>query len=179
MDIKKWAKEVHTLAGEKGWHDKPRSFGEIRILIVSEATEALEEYRYGRMDIWSAGGDGTNFQSSGPPPFRPKPEGFPIELADMAIRCLDYLGFFEDWIPAHPQYETGEFAPTGMQSIPEELDMLVEDLYMVEGEVQCIDECLFGCLNRLRWLGYDAEKVVALKHEYNKTRPYRHGGKAA
>lgn len=26
--------------------------------------------------------------------------------------------------------------------------------------------------------GVDMEKILDIKHEYNKTRPYRHGGKA-
>jgi hypothetical protein len=30
----------------------------------------------------------------------------------------------------------------------------------------------------IRAKGYDPEELMRIKHEYNKTRPYRHGGKA-
>lgn len=48
-----------------------------------------------------------------------KPEGIPIELADVIIRILDYCGY----------------------------------------------------------AGIDIEAAIRQKHEYNKSRPYRHGGK--
>lgn len=49
------------------------------MLIVSEASEALEDFRVGKMETTRRESDG-------------KPEGFPTELADIVIRCFDLAG---------------------------------------------------------------------------------------
>lgn len=68
--------QVHKLAIEKGWWEEGRDVGSLIALIHSELSEALEEYRNGHPlngVYWKDG----------------KPEGFPIELADVLIRLLD------------------------------------------------------------------------------------------
>lgn len=106
-DLNDFAKEVHALAMKKGWWDPAPSFPEVLALIHSEISEALEEYRNGRLptEVYT-GNNG-------------KPEGIPIELADVIIRVLDCCGY----------------------------------------------------------AGIDIDAAISQKHEYNKTRPYRHGGK--
>lgn len=108
MTINELVKEVHELAKSKGWYDDKESDNvPTKIaLIHSEVSEALEEFRNGKMGTWYKEGSA-------------KPEGFDIELADVVIRIMDLCGR----------------------------------------------------------LGIDLEKAVLTKHEYNKTRPYRHGGK--
>ncbi len=79
MTLNELRDRCHALAREKGWHDKGRRpFGEVMMLVVCEAAEAMEEHRCGRDEVWF-GPDG-------------KPEGKPIELADMIIRILDEAG---------------------------------------------------------------------------------------
>lgn len=74
---------------------------------LSPVLDVLEEYRNGRSasEVYTGSGG--------------KPEGIPIELADVIIRILDYCGY----------------------------------------------------------AGIDIEAAIRQKHEYNKSRPYRHGGK--
>lgn len=97
-------REIHAINIEKGWYESERSFGEFIALGHSEFSEALESYRAGEAPHFSMG---------------KKPEGWGIELADVAIRLLDTAEHYN----------------------------------------------------------LDLEELIRIKIEYNKTRPYRHGGK--
>ena len=105
--INEVAKEIHENAVKHGWWNEERGFPEILALIHSEVSEALEEYRNGHraMEVYYG--------------YDEKPEGIPIELADVIIRILDYCAY----------------------------------------------------------AGIDIDAAISEKHEYNKSRPYRHGGK--
>lgn len=94
---------------DHGWWDRPRSFGDIVALNHSELSEAYEEYRNGK------GETEIYFNPDKPG----KPEGIPVEMADLVIRVLDYC----------------------------------------------------------QAVGINLHEVMLLKHNYNKTRSYRHGGK--
>lgn len=101
-----WAKKINEWATTKGWNQNEVPFPEFIALCHSELSEALEEHRNNHDP------DEIYFKDG-------KPEGIPIELADLIIRVLHYT-----------------------------------------------DEH-----------GINIGKALEIKMEYNKTRPYRHGGK--
>lgn len=76
MNIEELQKDIHENAKAHGWWDEERTFGELIALCHSELSEALEEYRNGR-DMTEG------YLNKG------KPEGIPVELADVVIRIMD------------------------------------------------------------------------------------------
>jgi NTP pyrophosphatase (non-canonical NTP hydrolase) len=106
--MNKLVMEAHENAVAHGWWEEDRGFAEIIALMHSELSEALEEY-----------GNGHDPQAIYYYAQKGKPEGIPIELADVVIRIFDACGRYE----------------------------------------------------------IDLDEAVRIKMEYNKTRPYKHGGK--
>ena len=195
LDLNQFAKEVHQNAVEHGWWEGERPFAEVIALIHSEISEALEEYRAGRPMVWHACNDQaqeerpticercdqccvkTMYPVAKCTEYNPKPEGIAVELIDMCIRILDWFG------------ESGETFKKKAEDFEDDykLPELAANLhYYVSQAFGC-----FGKYERAFWLehaflsayiwiksqGIDVEALMLEKHEYNKTRPYKHGGR--
>lgn len=79
MTLNELAKEINDWAVGQGFYEHERNFGELLMLICSEAAEALEEHRDGRPF------DEIYYKTNN------KPEGIPVELADILIRVLETM----------------------------------------------------------------------------------------
>jgi hypothetical protein len=174
MDLNKWAADIHEIAKSKGWWDEPRDVDDIIALCHSELSEALEVYRDGadpRAWWWQRKG-----QRVTPGPTSPgdgcKPEGVPIELADCAIRIMDYAAY-EGWrLHILELDEPAQGLSATICSVHSTLSLLWHNMVALWAS-QAIHEIKFY----LASIGHDFEELVRVKCAFNRTRPHRHGGK--
>jgi len=75
-DLQELQKNIHKAHKDLGWWDNYRTDTQFFLLFDSELTEAFESIRKG------------DIKDDHLPQYR----GFTVEIADFAIRCLDYLG---------------------------------------------------------------------------------------
>ena len=205
LDLNQFMQDVHQNAIAHGWWEKERSAGAIRSLIHAELSEALEEYRAGRPMVWKqcTDDDEPNIPCAKEncveycngacdvDAMGSKPEGIAVELMDFAIRIFDYIA------------KLGMVLPASMNTAQKLADWAIDDFQDDQGrnvlELDLPD--LTGLLHdevslssimhnetylttaaglAMAWVdhhGIDPVKILLEKHEYNKTRSYKHGGK--
>jgi len=190
-ELDKLVKQVHKLAVDKGWWDDgaSRNTAAMFALMHSEVSEALEEYRNGQSVFYIKDG---------------KPEGIGIELADVCIRIMDYLGSrsssFERvyllvhalhrkrWIEGRDARHLETFPMCVMMlhnSIQDAFHALnntdPEDQADVYQSYEEAKKKMLGIVAFIDvWFeqsGLSLEEAIKEKHKYNETRPIRHGGK--
>lgn len=180
------AKEIHENAVAHGWWDQPYTFGEIISLCHSELSEALEEYRASRGNVWFK----CNLTQQ---PCRSKmdeckdrdnkPEGIAVELCDCVLRILDWAGK-ENIDMDYPMIVFEEF-PT---DIPDKFgDFISECNLCLSTAYKYKDSICYAAVNLAEvidmiftWAkreGLDIFSILRLKMDYNKGRSYRHGNK--
>lgn len=207
MKINEFAKEVHQNAVEHGWWDEPRTVGEIIALCHSELSEALEEYRAGRPMVYRIcrASDGCPCDGEGCGDWDTesgacelgvmdeKPEGIAVELCDCIIRVLDYMGkegFDVDALLREAPKAVMCDVPVRVYaaSLGDHISrwhLLLSLAYAcwctsagTHAAALRMALCICEIVEWAEEAGVDMEMVLDIKHEYNKTRPYRHGGKA-
>lgn len=214
LNLNDFAKEVYRVAVEHGWYENEenRDVDTKIALIHSEWSEALEEYRAGRPNVWfgcrrpdeadcecalsAAGGVcGLGTIPVACEYWCAKPEGIMIELIDGCIRILDFIGYKgwtipEVWDTVEKLMECAKQIQYNCFEIRAEntsLPALVRFLHWYTAEYEMNEEISDSMLSLLEavgvvflWIktqGDDPEGLLTMKHEYNKTRPYKHGGK--
>lgn len=190
MNLNSFAKEIHENAKAHGWWDEPRPFDELCALMISELSEALEEARAGRPMEWYHCDMKCNkkricFENCGYQMGEPcimkghKPEGIAVEMADCAIRILDYLGYKGYPIDEEKLHdETYKCLPCAFMKVcmhiveaHENEDIGMDEVY----EVWSLEHALGIILHWFEANDLDFEAIARRKHEYNKTRPHKHG----
>lgn len=195
IDYKKFTKEVHDNAVQHGWWDDERSVDEIICLIHSEWSEALEEYRAGRPMVWcrcghisldkvcDCGNGGCNlYDTDDCKRMRGKPEGIAVELIDGCIRILDWFGKLDysiEWM--YPLHFTS--FPTLICELHDACSIArecINDESRCGGRDEALSILAVAFWTAFGWIedqGLNPEALMLEKHEYNKHRPYKHGGK--
>jgi NTP pyrophosphatase (non-canonical NTP hydrolase) len=89
MTLNELAEIVYQNSVDHGWWESERNFGESLALIHAEVSEVLEDWRRGaplNEILWKVDPD------TG---LRAKPDGIPIEFADVIIRVLELCGAYK------------------------------------------------------------------------------------
>ena len=190
FDFNGFAQDVHKVAVEHGWWEGERDEAEIYALIHSEWSEALEEHRAGRPMVWQrcnwhvgiCGEGACNHWEDGDcdeGEMDPKPEGIAVELIDGVLRCMDYLAAKVE-LPTAARLEDAHKLANSQLKDGVTLPVLVNSLHVMT-VTACVSETYMlwvAVLAVFAWIekqGIDPEAVIRAKHEYNKTRPYKHG----
>jgi hypothetical protein len=198
--LDKWnaiGQACHQISVEKGWYQSERSDAEMVQLMVTELAEATEEVRNNRAPIWFASQEyaqvdivdnislALDLASQGH-----KPEGELIEIADCAIRILDFCAAKNLELDVAFDYEKVFANPSFLRSYliytrPAEIHFAVVKRLCAavdpasQPQIQTIifssalTMLIAYCTSR-EWSLEDAMKV---KMAYNRTRSFRHGNK--
>jgi hypothetical protein len=209
MNLNRLRDTSFEIANSKGWHDEdaPRaSFADRCALMISELSEALEEYRAGHdvTEIYFAAQRGDAWSSKMSPleeahvlaECGSKPEGIPIEIADVCIRIGDCAGRHQldlDAALARCPRDGMRLARVGVPPIHaaslSDWLLLITRLLLSAWETRMPDGtpsdpsttglvlAIVAAHEMAEAHGFDLESAIQIKHAYNRTRAYRHGGK--
>ena len=202
MKINDLITDIHQNAVNHGWWEGTRSLAEIIALIHSEWSEALEEARAGRPLVYYdciLCPDGPcqmtkEDEAASICDYRDaeaKPEGIAVEIIDGCIRILDFMGvyieslsletmngkpvadaedlyveFNEDWTPAEIIAELHSYTSLAYDGFCEKMQE--------EAFARLVEALALG-FSWVKAKGLDPLELLLKKHEYNKTRPYKHG----
>ena len=171
MNLSELQKEAHAVAVAHGWWDHERTFGDLIALVHSELSEALEAYRehphplppYDRSFTLEKLPNG-------------KPVGVASELADVVIRVADMAEYYEGTL-------TAEGGAPEQASFGDWIALAHYWLSQAYGEVPRyratnLNNCLVVIYRMAEHYCIDLDAAIEAKMEYNRTRSYRHGGKA-
>lgn len=188
MNYYEQAKKVHANAVDKGFWDKPHSNEHYFMLVITEATEAVEAHRKGRTASIPEGIEDLPDKAFIPSFEAHIKDTVGDELADTKIRLLDIYGSIiekkEDTPDITEEVDENYMSSRDIIESPEEF---IEWAYELTRNLSRIDTiwnplqkvfdglCLLRCLSE--HFDIDLERHVRLKMRYNATRPRLHGKK--
>jgi NTP pyrophosphatase (non-canonical NTP hydrolase) len=165
-----------------GWRENDVTFGEAMALLHTEVAEASDAWRRwgtddATQDTLYTAGLGTRIPN-------PKPEGVGSEFADVFIRLLDDCDLYD----VDLERAAGRVAPFVLRdSFLENMNDLHTLIAMAShagegntafGSVEDVFGAVLALLRQLcEHYGIDLMAEYERKMAYNRTRPYKHGGK--
>ncbi len=193
MNLAKFAREIHEQSVAHGWWENGDLIEKLT-MIHSEISEAVDEYRNARPmvyvpDLVSDDEAVPRYETDWAKFDGRKPEGIAVELADMCIRIFDLMAHCgcEDVLQVTDLLLLGGRMERSLPHLAAELHDDVSGAYramrvLTSEQVQADDtidlvDAVYLIADWLRNRKINLWDVMRLKHEYNKTRAYRHGGK--
>lgn len=203
LNLNQFMHDVHQNAIAHGWWDQERSIRTIRALFHEELSEALRAYRNHEAMVWHQCPvdhkpcenqpihDMENLPCITCSPTIRKPEGIAVELMDFVIRIMDYLGRIEHVFAfdmCTPEtlaaWSLDDFQMDDEGSVldldlPEFVDILHTEVALSD-VMHSTTYLVTAAGLAIKWVaekGLDPAAIMREKHKYNKTRPYKHGGK--
>ena len=189
MDLEALQREAHAIAKAHGWWDEERTFGDLIALVHSELSEALEAYRETK---WHLSDADVQIWTAEALRLGKKPVGEASELADVVIRVADMAEHYEENLESYVSFYEGKGRQLAYERFASTFGEWVAMLHM-----QLSDACAAWYVHKDRCLwvnalaqtvalvyhmaahyGIDLDAAIEAKMEYNRTRSYRHGGKA-
>ena len=174
MNLADLQREAHAIAKDHGWWDEARTFGDLIALVHSELSEALEAYRESgwpwlRVNEWRCDVHG-------------EPMGVASELADVVIRVADMAEHY-GWDLDMEARDTPFIAPETFREWIADAHYFAVAAYICKrnDEKQCnwfLSRVIAHAHHMAAYYGINLDAAIEAKMEYNRTRPYRHGGKA-
>lgn len=120
-----------------------------------------------------------------------KPEGIAVELIDGCIRILDYIGFMGGSFTTGGNDATIEslYCAENMQKVPDKASEVIAYLHVYTAQaitarsfhdlgvpdLFALTGAMAAALSWVKKQGLDPLALLLEKHEYNKSRPYKHG----
>ena len=202
INLVAFARKVHENAVAHGWWEGKRDMAEVKALIHSEWTEALEEARAGRPMVWhmcpytkgdygkQAVHENDDVHCEACTPEMRKPEGIAVELIDGVIRILDvmaqmFTGDDHEWwkVFEYAKAEACDRARWDYQINVRaaKVSTIVNVLHDYTSDAVGAEVAEnFGIAVGIafEWIkahGINPEEVMVQKNEYNLTRTYKHG----
>lgn len=197
--LNEYATAIHTTAKAKGWWNPAKSIHEVLMLVITEIAEATEEVRNGKPFVYFNTPTGVVTHQDlgwGYPNLKvgseiQKPEGEGIEVADAAIRLLDFAGY----LGLNVSEETFETALKYMHTTPPpDADKPLKWHFLFTNAVVHLGHEKYSrhvsalgpemaiLLAEMSWYteskGIPLVQLMRSKMEYNETRSHRHGRKA-
>ena len=183
IDFPKIQKEIHDHNVEWGFHgDNEPSEIEYRCLIIEEILEAYRAFDEGTSPVYFNVADGRIDAVNDPKEYLEftiarnqilKPEGYAVELVDVAMRCLDYLEakggvYSNEWISIYQ---------LGSNYFRHLIEISCKDTMSGSIAHKWVDLVIDSILRFFDVQEWDFLSILELKMRYNTTRPYRHGMK--
>lgn len=180
LDWEQVAREAKEIADAHGWNDPPEDDATHAVNVLCELFEAWQLYRAGHEVDEPITCEGAGCQMRKVCKERCeqyKPYGIAVELADAVLRVLSRTGKLRGPMTMFRAMTAADKRGThsGMDGLEDlvlcSMDMI--DVWPEYGVEDTAKDIIMWCWQH----GIPIEDAIRQKMEYNRTRPWRHGGK--